>query len=230
MTQAVYLQRLLVRKVEYQKCVRVNTSSDWSWLIDSITLEYGVTKGATCMPLAKAIRSQQGEARIAWLDHLCGLGPAPTDHTEKTWATERAEHLDSLIGIGIAELDADWVRAFRWVGAPLCTGVDGGVLMRMARNRDGVVPTHDEAGIILPSADDMIACTGVDLKPLRQFLATHFQIRLQTAPGVACYLMDSGVLLINGWELVVGGFLHGPSKGQRHCLSIPGGGEQWLSW
>lgn len=88
----------------------------------------------------------------------------------------------------------------------------------------------DDGVVAVPSADDLSRCPGPALRPLRVPLAERHGIRLQAGPRLAFLVWERRAVLVNAHEVMLGGFVHGPAAGQRHCLAVPAGAAQELIW
>ena len=88
-------------------------------------------------------------------------------------------------------------------------------------------PDRDQNGqLILPATPSALeACNGVELKPLRNWVGDHFSVRLQAAPGLVFFLWPQLAMVVFFAQLPLHGFLHGPTKGQRHVLAIAPAGD-----
>lgn len=135
----------------------------------------------------------------------------------------------ALQGLDVAGVASDMLDALRWSGVPLAVGGDvrwG----RQVRQADVPTPQMVADGVLVPDPARLRRCNGVELKPLRRRLAGDFGVRLQAAPGIACYLWRNQALLVSMRDEPLAGFLHGPNTGQRHSLAWEPGELVWLRW
>ena len=114
-------------------------------------------------------------------------------------------------------------RTLRWAGVPfakgggLCWGTD---LLPDSDDR----PEIDEQGVLhLPAADQMRDLSSLALKPVRRFIAERLKVRLQAATDLSMTLWSNQALLVSTCGFELGGFLHGPGKGQRSSLNVAAG-------
>ena len=148
---------------------------------------------------------------------------------------DRVEHWLALPtgkprGVDVGQLPLRLVEVLIYLGVPLARGGSlrwGEHLMIAEVDR----PLRDERGrLLLPPLDELLALTSLSLRPLRQFIAEHVGLRLQTASGISFHLWTDMALLVSAVGVPVGGFLYGPQAGQRHALAVPAGGEQVIRW
>ncbi len=148
---------------------------------------------------------------------------------------ERVERLLALPagtprGLDVVRLPLRLVEVLIHLGIPLARGGSlrwGEHVMIAEVDR----PLCDERGrLLLPPLDELLAITSLGLRPLRQFIADHLGLRLQTASAVSFHVWTDMAVLVSAVAVPVGGFLYGPQAGQRHALALSAGGEQIVRW
>lgn len=149
-----------------------------------------------------------------------------------------ARWIEELLGVAKGEplgldprgLPDAWREALAWSGVPLA--VNGALVWgRDLREHPEVeLPRLDGDVLLVPVLARFTCLTSLDLKPLRALVAQRCGVRLQAGVGLHFFLWANQAVVCSRLETLAGGFLHGPTAGQRHGLSVDPGGVQHLLW
>ncbi|MBA3683836.1 MAG: hypothetical protein H0W72_01115 [Planctomycetes bacterium] len=153
--------------------------------------------------------------------------PAPTDLVE--WAADTLAGAGPALGVDRGSLPAVQESALAWAGLPLARS--GGA--RWGHDLDvgtGTVPVIDHDRLLVPAPSALLACSAVELKPLRRWTATRFGCRLKAAPGVRLWLWRDRALVVSLRALPLAGFVYGPEAGHRAPLALEPGAAQVVRW
>ncbi len=134
-----------------------------------------------------------------------------------------------LLGLSTAGIPEEMYESLRWAGMPMST--DGDISWDTEVKPEKIEkPSIENNKLLIPGADILKEITSVAMRPLRRFVADRYQIRLQAATGISCYLWRNQALFISCLDVRVSGFVHGPEYGQRSSLAIAPGDAQLSSW
>jgi len=135
------------------------------------------------------------------------------------WAAERTS-TGEAVGLDPTGFDDATFETLRRAGLPFAS-------LGRAPEESGLridstvdIPAAEDGGVRCPPPSCLNACSSLQLKPLRMFVADRFGCRLQTGPGCCLSLWNDRVLLIACGDFTYGGFLHGPARGQRNTIDI----------
>ncbi|MBA3699893.1 MAG: hypothetical protein H0W78_13680 [Planctomycetes bacterium] len=133
------------------------------------------------------------------------------------------------IGLAAADVPDLWYDVLAWSGVPM--SVAGPLHWGVELGEDAVaMPEFRDEKLLLPPPPVLAQLTSLALKPLRQLVAKHLGCRLQAATALHFYLWSNQAVLVSHAEVLLGGFLHGPTPGTRHSLSVPPGEAQVIRW
>lgn len=155
-----------------------------------------------------------------------------SDHTYTGWA-EGFRTFGALRGLSCADLPVIWRETLGWVGVPLVPGTTD---TELRWDRDLIsdptldVPCERDQRLHLPPPERIAAMSGVELIPIRRFIAARLGVRLQAAPNLRLWLWTTGAVVVSKREESVGGFLYAPTLTQRTSLILPPGGWQAITW
>lgn len=158
------------------------------------------------------------------------LSGGTTDPELATWTRDvlPSSGGSTLRGLSPLGLTEDWLSALAWAGTPLAP--QGALLWGrdLIEEAHLATPCERDGVLILPSPERLRTLNGVELRPLRLFIAARLGMRLQTAPGVRWWQWPDRALLVSLLDEPVGGFLYAPTLSHRSSILLPPGGWQLM--
>lgn len=174
--------------------------------------------------------ADDGRLRALALD-LAVAGDTTEASPHAAWARSLvAASPHAALGLQSVELSATWHATLAWCSMPLSPHGDLRWGVDVVEDVSLVAPCVRDSRLFVPPAEVLAACTGPALRPLRRFIASRYQVRLQTAPGIRMWLWPERAVLVSLRPDTVGGFLYAPTPDQRSSVLVEPGGWQVIRW